>query len=331
MGFRKRAMAVAAGVLLVWGLGVAAGGTINMDWVPVGNPGNAPDTRYYGISVGGVASNYNIGKYEVTNNQYVVFLNSVDALGTNPYALYNGNMGSSYYGGISFNGGAPNGAKYAARPGRGQMPVNYVCFWDACRFANWMNNGQGTGDTETGAYSLNGITNPPNGSISRNPGANVFIPSEDEWYKAAYYKGGGINAGYWDYPTRSNTAPTAEGPPGTDLVNGSANYNFAVEDLTNVGSYTSKPSASPYGTFDQGGNVWEWNETTMIGSARGLRGGSFGDNGDGLRASSRGYGPPTDEADYLGFRVSEVPEPGTMALLAFGGIGMLVRRRGLGR
>ena len=28
-------------------------------------------------------------------------------------------------------------------------------------------------------------------------------------FKAAYYKGGGTNADYWDYATQSNSAPTA--------------------------------------------------------------------------------------------------------------------------
>ena len=76
------------------------------------------------------------------------------------------------------------------------------------------------------------------------PGALFFLPSEDEWYKAAYYKGGGTNAGYWDYPTQSDTAPTAELPVGTDMVNGSANYYYDYTYLdttyytTEVGAYS---------------------------------------------------------------------------------------------
>ena len=79
---------------------------------------------------------------------------------------------------------------YTAKPNMGDKPVNFVSWYDAIRFANWLNNGQGDGDTETGAYTLLGGTpTPSNGSsITRNPGATWFLPSEDEWYKAAYYQ-----------------------------------------------------------------------------------------------------------------------------------------------
>ena len=83
-----------------------------------------------------------------------------------------------------------------------------MSFWDACRFCNWLHNGQGDGDTEDGAYTLKGYRGTDGRKVKRNPGAKWFIPNEDEWYKAAYYdpqKPGG--PGYWDYPTRSDTKP----------------------------------------------------------------------------------------------------------------------------
>lgn len=148
-------------------------------------------------------------------------------------------------------------------------------------------------------------------SVVRKPGALVFLPSEAEWYKAAYYKGGGTDAGYWDYPTQSDTPPTSEAPPGTNLINGSANYDDVVGDLTNVGAYAYKPSDSPYRTFDQGGNIYEWNEADVSegvpGSYRGYRGGSFYMSDINLRAGFRYsiYGLTADEDRYfLGFRVA---------------------------
>ena len=97
-------------------------------------------------------------------------------------------------------------------------------------------------------------------------------------------------------------------------------------DLTNVGSYTGSPS--PYGTFDQGGNVWEWNEAIISGSYRGVRGGSFGDHPDYLAASTRfPHGPSGGEFDVVGFRLAMIPEPGTGLLVIAGLLGLAGWRR----
>ena len=72
------------------------------------------------------------------------------------------------------------------------MLLNQVSWFSAVRFANWVNNGQGGADTETGAYTLLGGTPILSNDrfISRQPDAKVFLPTEDEWYKAAYYDPG---------------------------------------------------------------------------------------------------------------------------------------------
>jgi len=292
----QRFAAVAAVVL-----GCVSGAqALPMETVAVGDPGNADDT--HGTGYGGVADVYNIGRHEVTNAQYSVFLNAVAAY--DPNGLYNTSMGSGF-GGIT-RSGSSGSYTYSTITGRGNMPVNWVSWYDTLRFANWMHNGQPTGaqdpsTTEDGAYDMS-----LGSSVVRKLGARVFLPSEDEWYKAAYDKGGGTDAGYWDYPADSDTAPTDEGPPGADFVDGSANHGSVLTDLTHVGSYTAKPSDSPYGTFDQGGNVWEWNET-LISTSRGVRGGSFNDVNDSLHVSYRGATDPTNENSNIGFRVAGVP------------------------
>jgi formylglycine-generating enzyme required for sulfatase activity len=303
-----------------------SGSAVTMAWTPIGNPGNACDPQRdvngLPICVGAVGYSYQISTYDVTNAQYAEFLNAKAA--SDPLGLYNANMGdpsatgssNSGYGGIRRNG-ASGSYTYRAILGHENMPVNYVSFSDAMRFANWMNNGQGNGGTETGAYTLLGGTATPSNvfSVTRNPGATIGLPSENEWYKAAYYDAS--SASYFAYPAGSNHATTCAAPTATP---NSANCNAAAfppfGELTPVGSYTG--SASPYGAFDMGGDVHQWNDA-IFGSDRGLRGGNFLASSFFLAASSGGENSPTIEYDFIGIRLSMIPEPGT-GLLVFAGL-----------
>lgn len=292
---------------------------VMIDTVAVGHTGNVGELSGAGAGgtgpgrvCGAVDYAFHIGVCEVTNAQYVEFLNAVDPQAVNTHGLYNTWMTNDAAGGIMRTLGNPVGLRYAVKPGRGSKPVNYVSFWDACRFANWLNNGQANADTETGAYTLTtaAITN---NTVTRNAGAQWAVTSEDEWYKAAYYD---PDAGvYYNYATASDAAPAQQGPPGKDAPNGSANYNHATGDLTDVGAYTAKPSDSPYGTFDQCGNVWEWNES-ILGSARGLRGGAYYSPLVQVDALGRIDDTlPEFEIAGIGFRVVQIPEPASVALL----------------
>lgn len=348
--FVRRRTVVLVALLMLWVQHVSA---ININTVPINNPGNQADMRYNldvdPNGIGAVANPFRMGETEVTNTQYAAFLNAVAA--ADPYGLYNPSMGSQTFGGIN-RSGAAGSFTYSVKNTTvvantlyaysfDNKPVVYVSSADAMRFANWLHNAQPTGPegpntTETGAYTLNGaITEAALAAVTRRAGARWWLPNEDEWYKAAYHKNDGITGNYWDYPTRSDSNhPPNDNPPSSDDGH-SANYyyNFALGGseypLTGAGAYAL--SGSPYGTFDQGGNVFEWNETISTlagGSNRGMRGGSFSGfnsapNSQYLHASwgAFSYPPQLNESEQLGFRVASaaVPEPTTtgMAILAF--------------
>jgi len=246
-------------------------------------------------------------------------------------------MGSdSVFGGIDRIGTTePFG--YAEKSGFEQLPVVYVSFYDALRFVNWLHNGQptgvqDTGTTEDGAYTLTAQAIEAN-TIVRNPLASFVVPSEDEWYKAAYFESSGET--YFDYPTRvSQPFEPACMTPVLDDGN-TANCSQAVGGLTEVGAYAD--SLGPFGTYDQGGNVAEWNETILDDpnnpqglTRRGLRGGAWSTSYLNLGASFRGHSAPARELQYNGFRVAAlVPEPASAlcvqtAILA---LASLARRR----
>ena len=287
--------------------------------VPIGNSGNPADTLVMGDGTwgyGSVAYAYNIGQTEVTNAQYTAFLNAVAA--SDPFGLDNPSMGSSqlgFRGGIA-RSGAPESYTYSTHSGREDHPVNFVSFWDACRFANWLHNGQGSGETETGAYTLTSSSINAN-TVTRNAGWRWAISSEDEWHKAAYHQpasAGGDADNYWLYPTSSNIEPT--------IANANIGRGDIPPDTSLVGSY----AANFYGTFDMGGNLWEWNEAIFYGIARGIRGGSCSNSAEAMVAGFRAGEASYREEAWVGFRVVQVPEPSSVALLAIGRL-LIARRR----
>jgi formylglycine-generating enzyme required for sulfatase activity len=278
----------------------SASASVTIEWVTVGNAGNAADPR---TGFGEVGYSYQIGKYEVTNAQFGAFLN--DAAKTDSYGLYNTEM-SSY--GIT-RSGSSGSYTYSVTTALANRPVVYVSWFDAARMANWMVNGQGSGSTETGAYTLNGAIS---GIVLANAGAQVYIPTEDEWYKAAYY-----NAASQTYSIHANGQ--------NSITTADANYANSVGSSTDVGTYSSDPST--YGTFDQGGNVYEWNDAVIYDSSRGLRGGSWNGFDSGSSSNSSDINP-SFELSFIGFRLtSAVPEPSSLVLTMLASGVMLLRRK----
>jgi formylglycine-generating enzyme len=308
--------------------GTPALAVVNIDFVSVGNAGNASDTAN-GNLYGAVAYAYQIARNETTISQYAAFLN--EKAKTDPYSLYHTDMASiANVAGITRSGVSGSYAYFVVQ-GSGNHPIANVTWFDAARFTNWLNNGQGSGSTETGAYTLNGAMT---GVFSKNVGATVWLPSENEWYKAAYYDPTkGASGGYWKYATQSDILVTNTiGAPGAANFNdgdyvGSGSTTIPTGNaLTDVGAYGAN-SDSYYGTNDQTGNLFEWTDGVGPNSMRTTRGGNwyadFFPQGSNYRANF--VAPFT--APGLGFRVAGVPEPSSPILTILAGGVVFARRK----
>ena len=314
-------------LMAVFGLaGQTAVAEVVIETVTIGDPGNAGELSGEGAGgfgpdriCGAVDYVYKIAKYQVTAGQYRDFLNAVDPAGSNPYGIYHISM--AYQGDgcqIMWNSGSSiydfSRFPIGTEADLVDRPVNVLDWGDAARFANWLHNGQSTGQltgdpaqdaglTEDGSYFLDGATSDAElMAVVREADATWVIPSEDEWYKAAYYDGG--SNVYYDYPMSTDELPNNGNPEG-DTGN-SANFydgDYTIDHpywRSEVGFFGL--SESPYGTFDQGGNISEWNEG--YGSHRGLRGGAFRSYHSSLHAAVRHLNSPASEYSYTGFRVA---------------------------
>lgn len=260
-------------------------------------------------SVGAVAYTYQIGMYETTNEEYAIFLNSVAAR-SDPYGLYDARMAIS-----RVRQGDGTYRYTPSDPEAPRKPVVYVNLFSAMRFCNWLHNGaELEGDTETGAYRLLGNLPEDTNKIKRSAGARYFIPTEDEWYKAAFYSKD--RESYSLYATKKDVALRNE-----------INFNFDPFD-GNTGALLETGllnTPSWFGTFDQSGNAEEWTESIYQRSPDGsryTRGGSFSDySGENATinrsVSSAGFDFVRPESKFsfgsqatgtLGFRVAAAPD-----------------------
>lgn len=258
------------------------GDSVDMDFVDIGNAGNVAD----GTGDGAVSYDYSIGQFEVTAAQWAAvssFDVNVEDTANDPYG--------------------------------GSQPTANASWYEAAKFANWLTSG----DALQGAYQFSDATTFT--GVDRNAALSTYgtvyvLPTEDEWYKAAYFKSDG--SGYTLYPT-GDTVP---------LVGTEANYNDVNDGPWNVGSGI----AGNNGAFDMAGNVLEWTESAFDGDPnfRVLRGGDWDDISNALQSSTISLNFPANEGNNVGFRIaslSVVPEPSSGGLLLIGAMSALVQRK----
>lgn len=169
------------------------------NFVSISDTGNIPD-QYNGLSNGSVSYKYYINRYMVTNNEYVEFLNSVDPSGTNSANLYDDRMSLNPLGGIDIKAFNAIGNKYSCKQNMEKKPANFISWIRAAKMCNWLNNNKSANSNlNNGSYNL------ANNSSARTSNANYFIPTSNEWYKAAYFNPTGTNNNNYSlYPTKSN-------------------------------------------------------------------------------------------------------------------------------
>ncbi len=289
----------------------------NMEFVTIGNPGNAADTNGTPNPAGAVGYGYGIGKFEVSEDMIT---------------KYNANFGTANSLAITKDTRGTN------------KPATSVSWNEAARFVNWLN-------TSTGGFAAYKFTSGGvNDNIElwtaadtldydplnpyRSLRATYVLPSYNEWYKAAYYNPS--NSTYYEFTNGSDTAPTAVA---SGTTAGTAVYRQSVaQGPANV---DQAGGLSPYGVMGLGGNVFEWQESSWDlanssgSSSRGIRGGFWLNNSDDLSSSTSLAYDPSIESDAYGFRVASlsssapppVPEPSMMVIGTLFGLGGLAAKR----
>ena len=271
------------------------GNQFSMEFVHIGNPGNVNDTSGNPSPAGKVDYGYLLGKHEVSEDM----IEKANALG---------NLGLT---------------KIDSRGAN--KPATTVTWNEAARFVNWLNTSQGfqaaynfptnPGDVRYDAnqniklWSSADAWQQGGENLFRHKNAHYFLPSADEWYKAAYYNP--ADSSYFDFPTGSDMAPTG-------VASGTSIDTAVYDQLFGTGpaDITQAGGLSPYGTMGQGGNVFEWEESSLdrsnstSSSSRRVRGGYWlSISSFDLSTSGRLFFDPTFGDDIIGFRVASIPEP----------------------
>ncbi len=274
--------------------------TFEIEFVTIGDAGNAPDTTGDPNPAGAVAYEYRMGKYEISEAM-IDAANAIAADAGDPLGITHDNRG-------------PN------------KPATRVSWFEAAQFVNWLNTSKGSTPAykfdDQGVFQLWEPSDPGYDSENRfrNTEAQYFLPSAGEWYKAAFYDP--VSDQFFDYPNGSDTAPLPVAS-GTDPNTAVWNQRIGPADVMLAGG------PSPFGTVGQGGNVFEWQEGPLNGvldeipepDLRVIRGTAWNlvISPQGMSSSAgRGDRIASFPGNSIGFRVAFAPEPSALGLLILG-------------
>ncbi len=274
----------------------------SIDFVAIGHAGNAADATGYGA----VGYHYRIRKTEVSIDQFFKARSADGRIGNGDENYWN----------------------VGIRSVGNDAPASRVSWFESAMFCNWLT----TGDAYSGVYQFNGSgTLVAFDRTYRNVNGLAYVlPTEDEWYKAAYYKADG--SGYSLYASGLNTVPTWGGADGWNYAGGGY-----VNEYPNLTWTIGFGAEEQNGTYDMNGNVLEWTESAADGilddlnEDRTCRGGEYGSFETELRSTARYTPLPNGQLSPLGFRVAVIPEPSSVLLLTFGAGALLFHRRALRR
>ncbi len=279
---------------------------------------------------GSVSYAYRISKLETSTQQWADFLNMALRQGVdldNPWLR------------PAFWGASQSGGSYVVNAP--MRPVIGLEWRAAAYYCNWLNNGkqESWASCQSGAYDTSTFGDLGDGTFTdqsaHSPSAKFWIPTLDEWLKAAHYdpnRNGAGQSGWWNYPYRSDSPPVP-GAPGVGQTSAGWKPGAFGEFLVPLGAYTT--STSTYGLWDLSGGAAEWLEEAVDqgGGRFTLRlydgsyaGGNIGFDHVGVLDGDI----PGTIGGFYGFRIaSQIPAPsGAAVMLAALGACAGRRRRG---
>ncbi|MDX2131316.1 MAG: SUMF1/EgtB/PvdO family nonheme iron enzyme [Planctomycetota bacterium] len=300
-------------------------------FVRITHPGNAAYSGFdpfgYTTGRGSVGYEYNIARMEVTTGQWLEFFNTfMTRAQPVPWLWEPGNWGAQ----VDPDYQGP-GTRYRLRniADAAGIGAHAVSWRTAAMYCNWLHNNKSTdlAAIQNGAYDTSTFVNLGNGQwtdqVTRSEGARYWIPSLDEWLKAAHWDPNNLNNnGWWTYSNGSET-PLTYGPPpafGGDGT-GQANSGFTLPGFRHydipLGSYPDTPSV--WGLLDIAGGGSEWTEGVLMtqppfGNYRineGSRAGGTG-GGDSVYGIGGGQYPYSTAGDFNLRLASSLPHPGTL-------------------